>query len=208
RLFVPGSADLSTSPRPLRFHGRGVLLASAESPALLLADGPLAPARPASGGGAPRAPARRALRGDLPLRAPRLRGAGGGGDRRLSARERAGPRAPRMAERRPAPARHAVRGGRDPRGAGGPASHGRARGPRLAVAWGYVALAVAAALLAARGRVRSALAARAPVMLGGIAWFALGTLPLAWIWPDWNAWRNVTPSLGLGAALTAALGAA
>src|SRR5439155_11578 len=39
-------------------------------------------------------------------------------------------------------------------------------------------------------------------------WFALGTLPLAWIWPDWNAWRNVTPSLGLGAALTAALGAA
>jgi len=79
---------------------------------------------------------------------------------------------------------------------------------RLAVAWGYVALAVAAALLAARGRVRSALAARAPVMLGGIAWFALGTLPLAWIWPDWNAWRNVTPSLGLGAALTAALGAA
>ncbi|OGF21204.1 MAG: hypothetical protein A2V63_00215 [Candidatus Eisenbacteria bacterium RBG_19FT_COMBO_70_11] len=39
--------------------------------------------------------------------------------------------------------------------------------------------------------------------LGGLLWWTAGTLPLAGILPNWNAWRSSLPGLGLGVAFAA-----
>ncbi|HVP14364.1 MAG TPA: hypothetical protein VMS88_02400 [Terriglobales bacterium] len=56
----------------------------------------------------------------------------------------------------------------------------------------------------ARERIRRA----GPTLIGGVAWFAIGVLPLVFVLPDWNAWRTTVASLGLGFALTGWLGLA
>jgi hypothetical protein len=73
------------------------------------------------------------------------------------------------------------------------------RGALLAL-WGLlVAAGLALSLrLAARRRIARA----APALLGGLAWFAIGVVPLVFVLPDWNAWRTTVASLGLGFALT------
>lgn len=47
-----------------------------------------------------------------------------------------------------------------------------------------------------------------PAILIGLAVFLLGSLPLAWLLPDWNAWRAWIPMLGLVGALTLVCAAA
>lgn len=59
------------------------------------------------------------------------------------------------------------------------------------------------ALRSTRARLRGS---GAP-LLGAAAWYVLGTLPLLFVLPDWNAWRTSVPSLGLGLALGGLLAA-
>jgi hypothetical protein len=73
----------------------------------------------------------------------------------------------------------------------------------------YVVLFAAVGILllghpAARQRLK---AARMPLALAA-GWFVIASLPLALVWPDWNAWRGSVPALGLGVALTLVAGAA
>ena len=73
------------------------------------------------------------------------------------------------------------------------------RGPLLALC----GLLAAAALAGSFSRpARKRIARAAPVLLGGLAWFAVGVVPLAFVLPDWNAWRTTVASLGLAFALT------
>ncbi len=72
-------------------------------------------------------------------------------------------------------------------------------GPHLALCGLLVAVALAGSFSrAARKRIADA----APVLLGGLAWFVAGAVPLAMIFPDWNAWRTTVAALGLAFALT------
>jgi hypothetical protein len=70
----------------------------------------------------------------------------------------------------------------------------------------FVVAAVAGYALALLGAWRTSRAAAAtraqPARwaLGGIAWWVAGTLSLAGLGSDWNAWRSCLPSLGLGVA--------
>ncbi|MBI5709403.1 MAG: hypothetical protein HZC42_03740 [Candidatus Eisenbacteria bacterium] len=70
----------------------------------------------------------------------------------------------------------------------------------------YGALALLALGLAAGRRARARLAAAAPALLGGAAWFLATLAPLALVFPDWNAWRTSVASLGLAVALAGTLG--
>jgi len=72
-------------------------------------------------------------------------------------------------------------------------------GPAVA-ALGLLVVAAVAAL--ARAPARRRLRGYAPAILMGFGVFLLGSLPLAWLLPDWNAWRAWIPTLGLLAALT------
>lgn len=56
----------------------------------------------------------------------------------------------------------------------------------------------------ARRRLRTS----APAILLGLAVFLLGSLPLAWLLPDWNAWRAWIPMLALVMTVTLACAAA
>jgi len=81
-----------------------------------------------------------------------------------------------------------------------------------ATAWAlmatYAAIAVAAfVLLVGRAR-RTRVAAGAPALLGGAAWFVVGIAPLAIILPDWNAWRAILPGVGFGLAALGLMGIA
>ena len=70
-------------------------------------------------------------------------------------------------------------------------------------------LLVAAALaFSLRRAARRRIVRAAPALLGGLAWFAVGVVPLVFVLPDWNAWRTTVASLGLGFALTGWLGLA
>ena len=74
----------------------------------------------------------------------------------------------------------------------------------LTVVLGTLALIAIAVVLIVRGhRVRATAKAVGPAAL----WFAVGIIPLAVLLPDWNAWRAFVPTVGLGFALTALLGA-
>jgi hypothetical protein len=73
------------------------------------------------------------------------------------------------------------------------------RGPLLALC-GVLAAAALAGSFSRPARKRIARAA--PALLGGLAWFAVGVVPLAFVLPDWNAWRTTVASLGLAFALT------
>lgn len=77
----------------------------------------------------------------------------------------------------------------------------------LATAW-QVPLVALAGLLIVAGVVcsftraaRRRLAGAAPVLLGGLAWFLAGLVPLAFLSPDWNSWRTPVAALGLAVAL-------
>ncbi len=73
------------------------------------------------------------------------------------------------------------------------------RGPLLALCG---LLAAAALVFSLRGAARRRIVREAPALLGGLAWFAIGVVPLVFVLPDWNAWRTTVASLGLGFALT------
>ncbi len=81
---------------------------------------------------------------------------------------------------------------------------GPGRRPFLLI--GYAAVAFAALVAATERAARARLARHTPLILGGLAWFVAGSLPLAVV-PPWNAWRTALPALGLGVAGTAAAGA-
>jgi len=82
-------------------------------------------------------------------------------------------------------------------------------GPERAFVLTILLLAGAvAAILFARPAGRARLRRVLPMALTGIAWFALGVLPLALLLPDWNAWRAWTPAIGFAVAVPALLGAA
>lgn len=68
------------------------------------------------------------------------------------------------------------------------------------IAWGVWVLA------GVRHIGRLAIARAVPMVIGGAAWFAIGLVPSAFVFPDWNGWRTFYPSLGLGFAAVAACG--
>jgi hypothetical protein len=76
---------------------------------------------------------------------------------------------------------------------------------RATVIIGTLAATAIAVFLIARGR-RSK--APGPAVWLAAAWFAIGILPLAVLLPDWNAWRALVPTVGLGFAITGLLGVA
>ena len=79
---------------------------------------------------------------------------------------------------------------------------GGARGATLLVGYGLVV--IAAALVGAFGRkARQRVTTAAPGILVALAAYVAGTLPLAVLLPDWNAWRDTVPGLALGVGLTA-----
>ena len=53
---------------------------------------------------------------------------------------------------------------------------------------------------------RRRLGRAAPVLLGGLAWFLAGVVPLVFVLPDWNGWRTTIAGLGLALAFTGWLG--
>ena len=63
-------------------------------------------------------------------------------------------------------------------------------------------LAAAALAGSFTGQARKRIARAAPVLLGGLAWFAVSVLPLVFVLPNWNSWRTTVASLGLGFTLT------
>ncbi len=65
------------------------------------------------------------------------------------------------------------------------------------------ALAIVVLDRGARARLR----ARAPWIVGGLAWFALATATLADVYPDWRPYRSPFGAIGLGVAAAAFLGA-
>jgi len=72
----------------------------------------------------------------------------------------------------------------------------------LMLGYGLILLAaVATAAFGTKARQRAQRAA--PALLVALAVYAVGTLPLAALLPDWNAWRSTVPGLALAAALTA-----
>jgi len=77
----------------------------------------------------------------------------------------------------------------------------------LATAWQVPLVALAGLLIVAgvvcsfTSAARRRLAGAAPVLLGGLAWFATGLVPLAFLHPDWNSWRTAVAALGLAVAL-------
>ena len=73
------------------------------------------------------------------------------------------------------------------------------RGPLLAL---FGLLVTAALAFSLRRAARRRIGRAAPALLGGLAWFAIGVVPLVFVLPDWNAWRTTIASLGLGFALT------
>ena len=77
------------------------------------------------------------------------------------------------------------------------------RRPPVVVAYVLVAAWAIAALArrATRARVR---ARWAPLAAAGV-WFALGSLPLAVLLPDWNSWRGSVPGLGFAFLATGML---
>ena len=77
---------------------------------------------------------------------------------------------------------------------------------RVGLLIAYAALAAFAIVLAIRPQVRKRVRSGAAPILVGAGWFVLGTLPLAALLPDWNAWRDSVPSLGFGVAAMMLLG--
>jgi len=71
----------------------------------------------------------------------------------------------------------------------------------LAIAGLIVLAALVTLVLAKRGRPEGL----APVVGGGLAWFAAAIAPLALIGPDWNSWRTTIASGGLAFALVGGL---
>ena len=63
---------------------------------------------------------------------------------------------------------------------------------------GYAALGVAAAASFLAARTRARVRSRATTLAAGAIWFVAGSLPLAVLLPDWNAWRDSVPGLGFG----------
>lgn len=74
--------------------------------------------------------------------------------------------------------------------------------------WAALALLAIAGLLGLRRSVRARIVSRGPALVGSLAWFAIGLLPLTVLLPEWNGWRTVFPALGLGFAMTGLLGLA
>jgi len=75
-------------------------------------------------------------------------------------------------------------------------------GAALLVGYGLVLL-VAVGIAAFGRRARQRVTSAAPALLAALGAYALGTLPLAVLLPDWNAWRDTVPGLALGVGLTA-----
>lgn len=67
------------------------------------------------------------------------------------------------------------------------------------------ALLLGTTLVLALRRRRDFPVATLPAAAGGLLWFGLGSLPLLLLLPDWNSWRTLVPSLGLGFALIGGL---
>lgn len=78
------------------------------------------------------------------------------------------------------------------------------------LAWGgLLALGAAAgAVFAARPEARARLARVRPLVLFGLAWFALAAMPLTLVYPFWMPHRAVFGGIGLALALVAVLGSA
>ena len=81
-------------------------------------------------------------------------------------------------------------------------------GIRTTLLLAHAALGVAALALLARPSGRARLRGRALPIALGIAAFFLGSLPLAVLLPDWNAWRAWMPALALGVSWGALLACA
>ena len=72
----------------------------------------------------------------------------------------------------------------------------------------HALLILAALFVVARRRARPRLVSHLPTLLLGAGWFVLGTALLAFVLPDWNAWRAWYAALGAGVALTVLLAVA
>jgi len=77
--------------------------------------------------------------------------------------------------------------------------------PRTTLEIGYVLVAALALIRIIARPARARIGRAAVALAAGLAWFALGALPLAQLLPDWNAWRAWLPTLGLGLGLGTAL---
>jgi hypothetical protein len=70
---------------------------------------------------------------------------------------------------------------------------------------GYAVLGFIALVLAVAPAGRARLRRIAPLIVFALAWFVAGSLPET-LTPPWSAWRSTLPALGLGVALTCAVG--
>jgi hypothetical protein len=72
--------------------------------------------------------------------------------------------------------------------------------PRVGLLLACAALVAFGIGMGIRPQARKRLRGGAAPILVGLVWFVLGTLPLAALLPDWNAWRDSVPGLGFGVA--------
>lgn len=79
---------------------------------------------------------------------------------------------------------------------------------RLVIIGGYAILLIVMLALLSRRATRIRLSKSAPILAGAIAWFGVGLLPLALLFPGWNGWRTAFPGLGLGVVVSGLLGGA